>query len=395
MERFFHGAAAAPRIPVKQLSHSSLNFSMTSSATGADSHSEATSSHLQQQQQQQQLQQMHAQRQMPPPQLSPAPQLQPMADGTMQRPRRTDDRLSSPLPTSNTRRGGKKPHAKNSPLKNPKAPVTDAAPRKPPKRSISGSSRPSRPVAPERTHSGFMSIGSEEKSAPDAAAAANHGELTLEEYRQQLEEYIATNGVVGGSAENDLTDEKMRDPNDGNSDVDDDDDDSSADSDLEDDWEQEKVKRQAKQDQKKKHSKKSKKNKKSNGSGSSGKRKASGTGVDRTKSGLSLMSMDNKSETGVSIFSNLSDISPPAEPPKTAAAAAKLSRGGVGRTLSGVSYMSELTELSQTMDELVLRPLKDEELTTGAAAVARTTGSGGSKRSEGDGKKASGKKDIV
>ena len=157
-----------------------------------------------------------------------------------------------------------------------------------------------------------MSIGSDDPNATS--------ELTLEEYRQQLEKYIATNHDVAIG----------KNPTDGTADggrrlgrlkKDD------SDSDLEDDWEQEKLKAQQEVSK----------------------------GVNRTKSGMSMMSTDSRSQ--MSIFSNLSDISPVGEGNDKNAEAAgnKFSpykRTGVGRTISGISMMSELTDLSQNMDVL-------------------------------------------
>ena len=197
-----------------------------------------------------------------------------------------------------TRRGGRKPGNTT--------PKTSKRKKGAVKRSISGRK------VPERTHSGFMSIGSDDPNATS--------ELTLEEYRQQLEKYIATNHDVAiGNNPTDGTADGGRRL--GRLKKDD------SDSDLEDDWEQEKLKAQQEVSK----------------------------GVNRTKSGMSMMSTDSRSQ--MSIFSNLSDISPVGEDNDKNAETAgnKFSpykRTGVGRTISGISMMSELTDLSQNMDVL-------------------------------------------
>jgi len=301
------------------------------------------------------------------------------------RPRRTDGQAN--LPTASTRRGGRKPSKasglddSNSELpSSPKKNEQDSAPRKPPKRSISGTHR-TRPEVPERTHSGFMSIGSDEKSGSAAG-----GELTLEEYRQQLEEYIATHGgVVGGGGGAEAGKKKVAkmraDGNDSSNDSSEGTD-SDLDSDLEDDWEHEKAKRLARQARKKNKckSKASKKKSPPPQAKASAVEPLKKAGVNRHESGISMMSMDSRKSEAISLFSNLSDISAPEalKPPGKLGTSPAMSttskHRGVNRALSGVSYMSELTELSQTMDELVIQPLEHQPVMESGEQEALTAG---------------------
>jgi len=133
------------------------------------------------------------------------------------------------------------------------------------------------------------------------------GEITIEKYRQQLQEYMDNNQIGGESSNNNRAD------------------DDDCPSDLEDDWEKEREKNMRHQ---------------------SGKR-----GVDRTQSGCSFMS-HKTTKSGLSMVSGISsgmfsnDLS---------------SEGGRGRSMSGnrslcsnLSLMSELTDLSENIDKLGL-----------------------------------------
>uniref|UniRef100_A0A7S3P613 Uncharacterized protein n=1 Tax=Amphora coffeiformis TaxID=265554 RepID=A0A7S3P613_9STRA len=211
----------------------------------------------------------------------------------------------------------------------------DAAVRKP-KRTLSM-------TRPERTHSGGLLR--EPQDLPSTTAEhGNHlhhdhadGELTLEEYRQQLEAYISN------------TQDHPDDDND---------DDGEA-SDLEDDWEREREKNFASQQQQQGPSRRAPPG-----------RQRSSRGVDRAKSGVSMMSIaTNKSGGGMSMvsgFTNLSDLMSAADDVSgeehrlaTATPTGKPARGGdpsrgVDRNQSNLSIMSELTDLSANIDNLSL-----------------------------------------
>ena len=209
------------------------------------------------------------------------------------------------------------------PTTQPATAVFDAAARKP-KRTLSGMARP------ERTLSGGLLR--EPQELPSTAEHHADGELTLEEYRQQLEAYISN------------TAQHEDHHGDGNHD------DGEA-SDLEDDWEKEREKNFA--------------------SAAPGRRVAPGRqrssrGVDRAKSGVSMMSIaTTKSGGGMSMvsgFTNLSDLmsatgddvsDPHVAAPATTKAARDPNRG-VDRNQSNLSIMSELTDLSANIDNLSL-----------------------------------------
>jgi hypothetical protein len=181
-----------------------------------------------------------------------------------------------------------------------------------PKRSLSM-------TKPERTNSGL--------SALNPIATEADGELTLEEYRQQLEAYMS-------SAHHDDDDNG-----------DDDDDDGHA-SDLEDDWEKERDK----------HMNSSFARRTPN----RGVSRTRSRGVDRAKSGASFMSIGTRlSGTGMSVvsgFSNLSDLMSAAEEYNKDHNDDDHQRK-VDRTMSNqsnLSIMSELTDLSANIDNLSL-----------------------------------------
>jgi hypothetical protein len=161
------------------------------------------------------------------------------------------------------------------------------------------------------------SRGEIDRAVPDRAPSAmsftplnsnDDNELTLEEYRQQLEEYISNStsqGLLGGG-----------------------DDDDGCHSDLEDDWEKEREKAYSKQQ---------------------ADAKAKQRGVNRNVSGMSCIS--NKSGTGMSLVSGFSGFSD-----------MNFSEGDIREAkmnmqrsvCSNLSLMSELTDLSQNIDNLSL-----------------------------------------
>ena len=162
---------------------------------------------------------------------------------------------------------------------------------------------------PERTHSGLSALRMDGNH--ELPTTAEDGELTLEEYRQQLEAYIS---------------------NTQNEDNKDDEDDAS---DLQDDWEKERASFARRAPNR-------------------GVSRSRSRGVDRTKSGASFMSIaTGKSDTGMSMvsgFSNLSDLMSAADDDEVQARK-------VDRTISNqsnLSIMSELTDLSANIDNLSL-----------------------------------------
>jgi hypothetical protein len=144
-------------------------------------------------------------------------------------------------------------------------------------------------------------------AAPAAAGGAQDGELTLEEYRQQLEAYMSNNQIL---------DQPVDHP----------DDQEDSPSDLEDDWEKERD-RAFKKEKKR--------------------------GVGRNVSGLSFMSTQtDKSAMGLSVLSGMSMFSADMMSMGTNTREQKLaSTRSVG---SNLSLMSELTDLSQNIDDLHL-----------------------------------------
>ena len=138
------------------------------------------------------------------------------------------------------------------------------------------------------------------------------GELTIEQYRRQLEEYMNNNQLLDNHEPGD--------------DLEDDDDDS----DLEDDWEREKGQAYRQQQQKG--------------------NKAGDRGVNRTISGCSFMSTDTFKSTG--LFSDMSLLSGELADNNNAS---RDDKKALNRSISSnLSLMSELTNLSDTMDELRL-----------------------------------------
>jgi hypothetical protein len=156
-------------------------------------------------------------------------------------------------------------------------------------------------------------------------------ELSLEEYRQQLEEYI--------------TNSMSQNPNDalglpdGGNDlhlkVDDDDDDQNA-SDLEDDWEKEKEKAYKQLKERNKNDKQ--------------------RGVSRNLSGMSAMSTMTKGSTmGMSLSSGLTGLSDMMSATTDLMENQRESKMNMARSVSSnISIMSELTDLSQNIDNLSL-----------------------------------------
>jgi hypothetical protein len=190
-------------------------------------------------------------------------------------------------------------------------------------------------AAPDRTTS-LMSLTPLQDPAANTSSSHNDQELSLEDYRQQLEEYIANshhhNGTHHGGAAGDNDD--------------------GEESDLEDDWEKERERAvQQAQQLKRDHLER---------------------GVHRNASGMSILS---KASAGgmslVSGFSGLSDLlkdenkdaqlSGPAGAAGATGHAHKASGGGGDRehkmnmarsVSSNLSLMSELTDLSQNIDNL-------------------------------------------
>lgn len=156
-------------------------------------------------------------------------------------------------------------------------------------------------------------------SSNDGAAVSNvtndilnnpEGEMTIEQYRRQLEEYMNNNQLL----DNNDTAAGLLDDED--------------DSDLEDDWEKEKEKAYRQQ--------------RSNAN-TKGDR-----GVNRTISGCSFMSTDTFKSTG--LFSNMSMLSGTSDSCGVREKMMNMARS----VSSNLSLMSELTNISDTMEELKL-----------------------------------------
>jgi len=202
--------------------------------------------------------------------------------------------------------------------------MMDAAARKP-KRTLSM-------TRPERTHSGGL-LRESHQGLHDHHSNNANGELTLEEYRQQLEAYISNTQDHHNDHQDDC-------------DIDGDA------SDLEDDWEKEREKNFDSQAQRR----------------APPGRQRSSRGVDRAKSGVSMMSIaTNKSGGGMSMvsgFTNLSDLMSATDDVSggehlgtvgnKAAGGARDPSRGVDRNQSNLSIMSELTDLSANIDNLSL-----------------------------------------
>ena len=232
----------------------------------------------------------------------------PAGNSNTRLPHQPPAKMSSPgTHTNNTTSGSGNTHGREAP---------DANARKP-KRTLSM-------TRPERTHSGLSALRAD-MTHDLPATAENDNELTLEEYRQQLEAYISNtqkedkNGLDdGGDA-----------------------------SDLEDDWEKERDK----------HMNASFTRRTPN----RGVSRSRSRGVDRSKSGASFMSIGTmKSANGMSVvsgFSNLSDLMSATDEERQQTGAAGRTRKGVDRTVSNqsnLSIMSELTDLSANLDNLSL-----------------------------------------
>ena len=181
-----------------------------------------------------------------------------------------------------------------------------------------------------------------ERVAPDRAISlmsltpanpSDDNELSLEDYRQQLEEYIANTGHGGsgggggdgGNNENKKTTNSDVDPSHTEGDEDDDHQDGNE-SDLEDDWEKEREKAiqqaQASQQLEKRE-----------------------RGVNRNVSGMSFQSTGGMSlVSGFSGFTDMMNVSSAREKKMDMARSA----------CSNLSLMSELTDLSQNIDNLSL-----------------------------------------
>ena len=152
------------------------------------------------------------------------------------------------------------------------------------------------------------------------------GEVTIEEYRRQLEAYMFNNhlGEPGSSAHDAYHD----------------DDDDDVPSDLDDDDEDE--------DALKYHQPRSA------GAGRQGppRRRRSSRGVDRNVSGCSFMSMDTHLSTNLSIFSNMSMLSETLS--ATGGGARERKMHGARSLSSNLSLMSDVTDLSHDLDDLRL-----------------------------------------
>jgi hypothetical protein len=141
-------------------------------------------------------------------------------------------------------------------------------------------------------------------NADDVDCAPQDGELTLEEYRQQLEAYMTNN------------------PTPAHQDHHDDDDHLDAPSDLEDDWEKERDRA---------HKKEKKR------------------GVGRNVSGISYMSTKTDKSNGMSLVSGMSMFS------SDLMSMGTTNKMNMTRSVdSNLSLMSELTDLSQNIDDLHL-----------------------------------------
>jgi hypothetical protein len=191
--------------------------------------------------------------------------------------------------------------------------MPSAAPREAPDANARKPKRTLSMTRPERTSSGLSGLQQQRNNG----AGNDNGELTLEEYRQQLEEYISNNQI--DSNKDPLAE-----------------DDEEGGSDLEDDWEKERE-RHLRQPP------------------SRGVSRAHSRGVDRTKSGASFMSMGTqKSNAQMSMVSGLSNLSDLMSADETDA---NRERKALARTVSGqsnLSMMSELTDLSANIDNLSL-----------------------------------------
>lgn len=141
----------------------------------------------------------------------------------------------------------------------------------------------------------------------DLDGAPQDGELTLEEYRQQLEAYMSNNQVTNAQLEHD------------------DDDHLDSPSDLEDDWEKERD-RAFKKEKKR--------------------------GVGRNVSGISYMSTKTDNSNGMSLVSGMSMFATDLMSTGTTTRENKMNM--TRSVCSNLSLMSELTDLSQNIDDLHL-----------------------------------------